>query len=249
VRRVNRRLSLALSLAAIAALTTGCATFSDNDNVARVGDATLTSDDFQAQLTDVGAPSDQLLPAEAVRAQIATWIIEEIAAADVAGISTDEAATLYDTGVDTSGTVCVNGIVVEDEVTATRVADDLASGADFAELLDTDNLDPSLADVGGDVGCITSGQLAEAGDVEFVQVAATLSADDRIGTSPILDQQGAEFAWVVLSFRTFDELTPIDVDTVVTAIDTAARLAAADVFVDPRYGTFDAASGQVVPLS
>jgi hypothetical protein len=245
---VNRRFSLVLSVAAIAALTTGCATFSDSSNVARVGDATLTNDDFQAQLTELGAPSDQLLPAEAVRAQIATWIGEQLADADAPGVSAEEAAALYDAGIDSSGTTCISGIVVEEGDTATRVADELRDGADFAELLATENLDASLADAGGDIGCITSDQLAGAVDVEFVQVAATLSSDNQVDTAPLFDQEGNEFAWVVLSFRPFAELTPADVEIVTGAIDTATRLADADVFVDPRYGTFDAVTGQVVPL-
>lgn len=248
MRRVNRRLSLVLSVAAIAALTAGCTTFSDSSNVARVGDATLTNDDFQAQLTEVGAPTDQLLPAEAVRAQIATWIQEQVAADGTDGISADEAAELYDAGIDSSGTMCVNGIVVEEQDTANRVADELAAGAEFATLLEAENLDASLGEAGGNIGCITTDEVAGAGDVEFVQVAASLSADNPIGTSPLFDQVGNEFAWVVLEFRTFDALVPTDADTVTTAINSAARLADADIYVDPRYGTFDAATGQVVAL-
>jgi parvulin-like peptidyl-prolyl isomerase len=245
---VNRRLSLVLSVAAVAALTAGCATFSDSNNVARVGDATLTSDDFQAQLTELGAPSDQLLPAEAVRAQITTWIQEQVAADDSAGIDADEAAARYDAGIESGGTICISGIVVEAEDTANRVADELVAGADFAELLAAENLDPSLGSAGGDIGCITSDQLTEAVDVEFVQVAAGLTADDPIAVSPLFDPEGNEFAWVVLKFRPFAELSAADADTVTAAIDSAARLADADVFVDPRYGTFDAATGQVVAL-
>jgi hypothetical protein len=248
VRRVNRRFSLVLSAAAIAALTTGCATFSDSGNIARVGDATLTGDDFQAQLTDAGAPSDQPLPGDAVRAQISTWIGEQLADADIPGISADDAAVLYDAGIESGINVCVNGIVVEDETTAVRLADDLAGGADFVELLTTENLDPSLGEAGGDIGCINSDQVADAGDAEFVRVIATLSADNPLAVSPLFDTTGAEFAWVVLAFRSFSELSPTDVDLVTTAIDSAARLATADVFVDPRYGTFDAATGQVIAL-
>ena len=248
MRRVNRRLSLVLSVAAIAALASGCTTFSDSGNVARVGDATLTDDDFQAQLTELGAPPDQVLPADAVRAQITTWIQEQVAADDTDGISDDEAAIRYDDGIESSGVVCVNGIVVEERDTATRVADELTSGADFATLLEVENLDPSLGEAGGDIGCLTDDQLIEAGDVEFIQVAASLNADTPIDISPLTDQQGIEFAWVVLEFRTFDALSPTDVELVTTTINSAARLANADVFVDPRYGTFDAATGQVVAL-
>jgi hypothetical protein len=237
-----------LSVAAIVALTAGCTTFSDSGNVARVGDATLTDDDFQAQLTELGAPSDQLLPAEAVRAQITTWIQEQVAADDTQGIDADEAAELYDAGIEASGTACISGIVVEDRDTAARVADELTGGADFAELLEAENLDPSLGEAGGDVGCITSSQVDEAADLEFVQVAASLSAENPVDIAPLLDNEANEFAWVVMSFRSFAELTPTDAETVTAAIDTADRLATADVFVDPRYGTFDATTGQVVAL-
>jgi hypothetical protein len=53
---------------------------------------------------------------------------------------------------------------------------------------------------------------------------------------------------MVLSFRPFAELSPEDATSVTAAIDNANRLATADVFVDPRYGTFDATTGQVVAL-
>ena len=248
MRHVNRRLSLVLSVAAIAALSAGCTTFSDSDNVARVGDVVLTDDEFQAQLTELGAPSDQPLPGDAVRAQITTWIQEQVAADESAGVDADEAAALYDAGIESSGVICISGIVVETNDTASRVADELAGGADFDELLAAENLDPSLGDAGGDVGCITSDQVAQAADVEFVQIAAGLSAADPIAVAPLFDTEGNEFAWVVLSFRPFDELSPTDVDTVTTTIDNTNRLATADVFVDPRYGTFDAATGQVVAL-
>ncbi len=248
MRRVNRRLPLVLSAAAIVALTAGCTTFSDNGSVARVNDTTLTEDDFQAQLTEVGAPSDQPLPGDAVRAQITTWIQEQVAADDSEGVDADEVAETYDAGIAASGTTCISGIVVQDRDTAARVADELVGGADFAELLAAENLDPSLGDVGGDIGCITSSQVDEAADLEFVQVAASLSAENAVDISPLVDNEGTEFAWVALSFRSFDELSPTDADTVTATIDSAARLANADVFVDPRYGTFDASTGQVVAL-
>lgn len=248
MRRVNRRLPFVLSIAVVVSLSAGCTTFSDSSNVARVGDATLSDDEFQAQLTELGAPNDQLLPAEAVRAQITTWIQEQVAASDEAGLSSDEVAERYDRGVGSSGTACVSGIVVEQRDTAVGVADELASGTDFTELLEAENLDPSLGEAGGDIGCITGDQIAEAADIEFVQATASLNAENPIDIAPLFDQAGNEFAWVVLQFRPFDALSPTDVDTVTTVIDAAARLAAADVFVDSRYGTFDADTGQVVPL-
>ncbi len=250
MRRVNRRLSLVLAVSVVAALGTGCATFSDTGNVARVDDATLTTDDFEAQLVELGATADQLIPADAARAQLTTWIQEQLAGttSDTVGIPDDEVAALYDAGLASSGVACINGIVVADQATADRIADELTGGADFAELLATENLDPSLGDVGGDVGCLTSDVVAEAAEIEFVQIAASLSTDDPIATSSLLDTEGGEFAWVVLSFRSFAELVPADADRVTAAVTATARLATADIFVDPRYGTFDASTGQVVAL-
>jgi hypothetical protein len=249
VRLVNRRLSLVLSAAALAALAPGCATFSDSSNVARVNDVALTADEFQTKLTETGAPSDQPLPGDAVRAEITTWIQEQLVAADTGGdVDEDEIAALYDAGIESSGIICLDGIIVQANDTARRVADELSSGADFDELLASENVEPSLGEVGGEVGCLTSVQVAGAPDVEVVQSAAGLSAENSIAVAPLVDPEGNVGAWIVLSFRPFDELSPTDVDTVTTAIDGATRLATADVFVDPRYGTFDATTGQVVAL-
>jgi hypothetical protein len=247
VRRVIRRtLAIALPLAAV--LLTGCSTFSDSANVARVGDATLSADDFQATLSSAGAPDDQPLPGDAVRAQITTWIQEQLANDDTPGVSPEEAAEIYDAGIESSGTACINGIVVADEDTASSVLDDLAGGADFADVLAAENLDPSLGDAGGDVGCITAEQAEQAGDIPFVQTALSLNADDPIATAPLLNTEGTEFGWVVLQFRTFSELSEADAETVTAAIDTRNRAATTDVYVDPRYGTWDPSAGQVVAL-
>ena len=78
---------------------------------------------------------------------------------------------------------------------------------------------------------------------------AGLSADDPIGVSALPETEGNQAAWVVLVFQPFDELDPTSAATVTTTIDSASRLATADVFVDPRYGTFDATTGQVVALA
>jgi hypothetical protein len=248
VRRVNRRLSLVLSVAVVATLTTGCSTFSDSNNIARVGDVALTDEAFQEQLIALGAPEDQLLPAEALRGEITTWIQEQITGADAPELSTDQVAARYDAGIDSSGAVCVNGIAVADSDTAGRVAQELIDGADFAETLAAENTDPGLDEVAGEIGCVTRDVVTESADIEFVQTIATLSADNPVGSSRLLDQLGNEFAWVVLTFRPFAELSPTDTDTVTTSIEGAAQLAAADVYVDPRYGTFDPTTGQVVAL-
>jgi hypothetical protein len=64
----------------------------------------------------------------------------------------------------------------------------------------------------------------------------------------LVDPTGVEFAWVVVNFREFAALEPADLELLSTTISSADRLAEADIFVDPRYGTFDATTGQVVGL-
>ena len=250
VRRVNRRLSLALSIAAFATLSSACSTFSDSSNVARVDDATLSDDDFEAQLAELGAPTDQVLPADTVRAQITTWIQEQLAAApgDTAPPNAEELASRYDAGIESSGILCSNAIVVADEETATRVAGELTGGAAFDELFAAENIDPDLATRGGDIGCLTSATLAQSPESEFITEVSGLSTDTAVGTAPLIDQAGTELGWVVLRFRDFAGLGADDVTLVTETITAAERLAEADIFVDPRYGTFDTTTGQVVGL-
>lgn len=250
VHRVLRRsMTIALALPLAAALVAGCSTFSDSGNVARVEDVALTDDDFQALLTELGAPEDQLLPAEAIRAQITTWIQEQLATAATAAISEDEIAEIYNAGVTSAPAMCLSVIVVADEDAATRVAAELTNGADFALVFAAENLDETLDPSAGDLGCITSDQVAQAADVEFVQVAAGLSGDNQLGTASLLDAQGAVFSWVVMDFQTFDELSSENAGLVSASVAAAAQLANADIFVNPRYGRFDVATGQVVALS
>jgi hypothetical protein len=237
-----------LSVAAIATLTSACATFSDSDNVARVGDATLTTDDFES-------PVDRTRRARPTRSCPVTQCeprsprgSRSRSRAPTHRRRAEELAARYDAGFDSSGIVCANGIVVADESTADRVASELDDGAEFDELLVTENLDETLTASGGDVGCVTNEILEQSADIEFIRTASTLSADDAVGTAPLVDQTGAEFAWVVLEFRDFAGLRPADLELVTSTIELADRLAAADVFVDPRYGTFDTTTGQVVGL-
>lgn len=236
----RRSLTLALALPLMFAVT-ACSTFSDNSNVARVDDTSLSRADFQRQLEDLGQSGDNVLAGDGVRAELTRWIQEQL-------ISDDEVATRYDSGIDDSGTICINAIVVDDEENANRVSDDLAGGAEFAEVFQKENLDQQLATTAGALPCITAKQVTDSAGVEFVQVAATLDASDPLGTSAISDPDGNVIAWVVVSFRPFAELAIEDQDIVAGQIDISERANGADVFVDPRYGTFDPSRAEVVAL-
>lgn len=236
----RRSLTLALALPLALAIT-GCSTFSDSSDVARVDDATLTEDDFQSQLVALGQSGDNVLNGSELRAEITRWVQENL-------ISDDEIAAIYDSGMAASGTICINAIVVDDEGNAERVAGQLDGGAAFPEVFQKENLDQQLATTNGALPCITAKQVAESTNVAFVQVAATLDAETSRGRSAIADPDGNEIAWVVVSFRPFAELSLQDQDIVAGAIDISERANAADVFVDPRYGTFDPSTAEVVAL-
>lgn len=244
MRRVTRRLPLAV--AALALAGSACTGITDTDVVARVGDAELTQAEFEDRITELGGTDDQVLPLEPLRNEITRWIQLEL-------VGADELAEIYDAGADEAGVVCVSAIVVEDEPAANAAVELLEAGTPFAEVFATANLDQGLAQTGGALPCITSADIADSADVAFVGVAGELTAAAPFGTSPVDDAQGNVAAWVTLVFRPFDELSPDDLDAVVSVVGDATGAEAGadadtDVYVAPRYGVFDRAAGRVVPL-
>lgn len=244
VRHVSRRSKMPLLavplVLALSAVTAGCATFTDKDNVARVGDVELSRADFETQLTDLGAPTDEPLEGEPVRGVITTWIQEQLAGLPV---DADALRGTYEQGAATSGVLCVSAIVVADQATAEAVADDITGGTPFADAFAASNIDDQIAATGGALPCAPSDDEANAG-VPFLVAAADLTPDDDVATAPLLDQVGQEVAWVVVRFRPFDELGDDDV----AAMNATQAAADIDIHVDPRYGTYDRVNAQVVAL-
>lgn len=235
---LRRSLTFLLPIAVVA---TGCTTFTDNDAVARVDDVELTRDEFDDRLLELGVGVSDVIPLEPVRDEIGSWINEQLVA-DV------DVAALYDQGPEVSGVVCLSAIVVEQETTADEALAALEGGADFAEVFTADNLDPSLEATTGAIPCLGPEDIANNIATPFVAVGATMGSDTPLAVAPLLDTTGAAFAWVVLSFRSFDELDDTEVDQLSGLVDVSEAAATADVFVDPRYGTFDADTGTVVGL-
>ncbi len=226
----------------LAAVTAGCSTLSDSDVVARVNDVELTSDEFDAQLTELGVTGDEVVDLEPVRAELSRWIQQQL-------VPAEEIAAIYDAGAAEAGVVCIRAIVVVDQEAADAALDDIESGTDFVEVFQRDNLDQSLTATNGAIPCISAADLEGNAGTPFIDVAATLSADNSTGTAVLLDDAGSELASVVLVFRAWDELESVDAEQVTSLIDVTEFAADADVYVDSRYGTFDAATGTVVSLS
>jgi hypothetical protein len=225
----------------LAAVTAGCSTFSDSDVVARVDDVELTSADFEARLTELGVTGDDVVALEPVRAEITSWIQQQL-------VPTDEIAAMYDSGAAEAGVVCVGAIVVADQAAADAALGDIESGTAFDEVFQRDNLDQSLLSTNGAIPCVSGADLEANAGTPFIDLAATLSAEDPYGAAPIVDAAGAEVAWVVLRFRPWDELDSVDAEQVAGLVDIADAAAGADVYVDSRYGRFDTETGTVVSL-
>jgi hypothetical protein len=138
--------------------------------------------------------------------------------------------------------------VVTDQDAADAALADLEAGTEFSEMFSATNLDQSLVATDGALPCISAADLEANAGTPFISVAATLSADAPFGIAPVLDESGNEAAWVVIAFRPFADLEQADIDEITGQIDVSSSAAGADIFVASRYGTFDAATGEVVGL-
>jgi hypothetical protein len=225
----------------LAAVTAGCSTFSDSDVVARVNDVELTNDEFDARLTELGVTDTDVVQLEPVRAELTRWIQEQL-------VPADEIAAIYNAGADEAGLVCVGAIVVADQEAADAALADIDSGTDFVEVFQRENLDQNLVQTNGAIPCLSASDLADNAGTPFVDLAGTLSPDNPTGKAPLTDATGAEVAWVVLQFRSWDELDSAQAEQAAGLVDVAQIAADADVYVASRYGTFDAATGTVVSL-
>jgi hypothetical protein len=238
VHRRTLTLLLPLTLAVIA---TGCGTFSDNNAIARVDDTELTQDDFEQQLLDHGITDQDVVQLEPARAEITRWIQSEL-------VDEDQIAALYNVGPGTSGVACLQAIVVQDSAAADETVSELAGGTSFEAVFDAANIDPSIAGDLGTLPCIPPEGLESSDGVPLIDATLQLSATEIYATAPLIGEIGQEVAYAVIVFRPYEDLGVEDVEIVAASIDVSSQLADADVYVDPRYGTFDATTGQVIAL-
>ena len=164
-------------------------------------------------------------------------------------IAAADAEARYEASPAELGVMCVRHIVVEDEEAAREVLAELDDGADFAELAGERSTEPAASDTGGALTdpqtgepCLTSAAAESSFDPAFVEGARAAVPGEP--TEPV----ETSFGWHVILARPFEEVE----DSVVAIHGAelfAEYLAAADVSVDPRYGRWDAESGQVVGLA
>lgn len=178
---------------------------------------------------------------EAIRAELAADVTDE----DVEAFYEENRDARY--GPNASA----RHILVEDEATARQALDRINGGEDFAAVAGELSTDTGSAEQGGDLGQVTPGQTVP----EF---------DDAVFNSPIGELVGpiqTEFGWHVLEvLERNDEGQPLSEveDEIRTELDATAgqqefqqfaqeQSQAAEVEVNPRFGQWDPATGQVTP--
>jgi hypothetical protein len=231
---VNRTARLAALLCTGLSLT-ACATFTESDIAARVGDAELGYDEFQDRLEQISESSGGRVVAENGRAVVSNWVALELARP--AGL-----VDLYASGPAESGVLCVSVVSVADSAAADAAVADLRSGADWAQFaIDTD---PSTV-LEGRQECLPTSAIGEVAD----QVS-DMSVDNPYGALTFPDGSGA----VVLRMQQVSDINgfellrvyqTIDPDLVDTIVGSGA---AADVYIDPKLGSFDPERFGVAPL-
>jgi hypothetical protein len=172
------------------------------------------------------------------RAAIETW-----SALEIPPPSDDELLALYGAGTAESGLVCSAHILVATEAEAQALLDQLEGGADFAELAASESTDQGSGADGGNLPCAPTSAFEENYVPEFVEAALATEIGEPVG--PVQ----SEFGYHVIVLRSPDQVDPAELAALYT--ETSARFlraaAAVDVYVDPRYGAFNAVTG-VEPL-
>ena len=155
----------------------------------------------------------------------------------------DEIEAWYNSGPLAANLVCSAHILVETEDEANAAIARLDAGEAFGDVAADVSTDTVSAINGGALPC--SDVQTFAGDFipEFVEAALDAEIDVPVG--PIESQ----FGYHVIRLRPLDDVSAAELDDLLQQPSVRFGFAArgADVYINPRYGAFDPASG-VVPL-
>jgi hypothetical protein len=202
---------------------------------------------LQQQL-DSGPAKD--LPAS-MKEEVANGAAAVRTLSDLPTPSREELEALYAENPAATGTLCARHILVGSEAEANAVLDELAAGADFAELAKERSTEPAAKDTGGALAgndgnaCLPLSTYQTSFDPDFT--AGALAAEPGVPSAPVK----SEFGWHVILIRPFDEVGDDVLSLVGSAPGDAAltgALGTADVTVDPRYGRWDPVKANVVSL-
>lgn len=260
-----RRTALAIgALAAVASLSS-CSTFSRSDAVAAVDGQEMSRDQLD-QFTDGNTTGD------AARLAIGRWLqvaavgadlgeittLEELqaaaaaASADLAEPFLGEAEDAYRLGLDGSPSLCLGAVVLAETTDPQVVIDAMQGGMSLADAATEWSADPALAEAGGIVAD-QNGTTCLATDGLNPDVISQLTDAGAAPGIPVAVQLANSKAVVVI--RDWDDLSKQEQVGVLPSVqqqvaaEVNARIQNADVFVDSRYGRWDAETGSVVPFT
>lgn len=221
-------------LAAAALPLTACATFTDDNVAARVGDAELGYGEFEQRVRLIDERDVERIPVDTARTVISNWIALELSRGS--GL-----VDRYAAGPNDSGVLCVSAINVADITAADAAVDALRGGADWGAFVAETNPAATLA---GRQECIPTAAIGD-----LASQIDGLSADD-----PFRSLAFDDGAVAVLRMQPVNELNGFELLRVYQSVDADAVEAIValgserDVYVDPLFGTFDAEQFGVAPL-
>lgn len=220
------------------------------------------SNDPMAQPTEEQAQAQaaSLAVFEAIPEDTREWLIDlradSLALAREVGASEEELAAeaqrTFDADPDAyQDRYCLRVIVVQ-ETDLPAVQDRLAGGEDFGALAAEVSLDESTAQAGGELGqCVPTAELEGAGLApEVLALVQPLEVGEVSGTFPLGDGGVAIFE------RREATVADVQGEIVATLPPTGeaavselvqAEIGSIDIDIDPRFGTWDAATGTVTP--
>lgn len=258
---VNRRVVLAAgALLAVASLSS-CSTFSRSDVAAEVDGERLSRSELNALTGDSSS-------GDAVREVIGDWLRLAVLGGDVSGVESaddlaarreaaiqalsepflEEGRAVYELGLDGSPLLCLGAIPLPGGTDTAPILDEIAGGLSWAEAAQKYSSDPSFAANGGLVLDQNGGNCLSPDGFNPDLLATLADAGAAVGTAVEVAVGGAP-ALVLL--RPFDELSTTDKASFVSdkvASELLERLAAVDIYVNPRYGRWDSESVSVLPL-
>lgn len=175
--------------------------------------------------------------------------VELNATANVVGrlnFDADEHRESYEAGMQESGVACLGAIILDSRADANDALADIEAGSEFAEVARERSTNPQLAQAGGSLGCATTDQLRQQLPAPLLQAAGDTPVGDVSDPVQLPGGAGAPAQWVVLTHLPFDEVQE-DLAQLLGQ-DAATRLVQrkandADIYVDPRYGSFDVDAG------
>jgi hypothetical protein len=268
---VNRRSSAAVAAVTLVALISltalsSCATFNRNDVAAQVGDRTLSAKAVAQLAAPAATPTgDQL------REELTKWIrvtVLETSTGTAAPTTTptaaeldarlsqalltiagDKAKTAYEAGVNGSPFLCLAAIVVATIDDANSALAAVNSGTSFADAVQQFSTDAASRDAGGVVKDQSGNECLD--PAAFGIPALTTALQGATVGQPLAADLG-DFA-AVLMLRPFEDLLPASQASIASATVSQDQLdalvSAAKIYVDPRYGRWDPATGAVVILT